>query len=74
VRQDGKSLPVAGGSEVKQTHGDKGDNPKSDDEGADREDDSAHAAVFGMGGSSFANAEDLPEKSDDEDDAAENDC
>lgn len=68
------ALPVAGGFEVQEADGDEGYDPERDDDGADGENDSAHAPVFGVDGSALADAEDLSEKSDDENDAAENDC
>jgi len=71
---DGQSLPMAGGLEVEQVHGDEGYNPESDDDGTDGKGHFAHAAVLGVEGSAFTDTKNLAENSDDENDAAENDC
>jgi hypothetical protein len=62
---------VTGRFEVQETCGDKGNDPKTNDDGSDGEDKFAEASVFGVSGPSLPDPEDLSEETDDENNAAD---
>ena len=67
------ALPVTGRFEMEQTHSNEGNDPESNDHRTNGEDELAHTAIFGMRRSPLADAEDLSQETDDENNAAEND-
>src|SRR5215469_8517790 len=66
------ALPVTGCFEMEQAHSNEGDDPESNDHRTNGEDELAHAAIFGMRRSSLTDAEDLSKKTNDENNATEN--